>query len=842
MTAESYRRAKELFHAACALSPEERRAFLERACAGEDELRRELERLLRADGHAVHPIDTPAIEGGLGVSRQGLLELLGLEPAMPERIGPYRVRRKLGEGGMAVVWEAQQQNPQRPVALKVIRPGMLTRRALRRFQYEAQVLGRLQHPGIAQIYESGADESEYGPLPYLVMELIEGQSLTEYAEARGLDVRQRVKLMLKVCEAVQHAHARGLLHRDLKPRNILVTPEGQPKVLDFGVARALNRDPEHTTLETEAGLLIGTLAYMSPEQLEGDAAKVDSRADVYALGATLYELLAGQSPIEVRELSLAEAVRVIREVDPPALGAVNRACRGDLTTIVAKALEKEPARRYQTVSQLAEDLRRYLDRQPILAHPPSTVYHVRKLLSRHKAVAALAAVALLALLGGSAGMTVLYFRAARESQTARRTAEFLEKTFRLMHTDQGSPLVPIGKVLDDAAARIDRELDQRPEVVYGLRRMVAGGYYSLERYKESLEQFEKACAAALKVHGRLHADVAFLYKLIGDVHYTLGRYDQAQRSYGEALDIYRRVLGPRHPDSAEVLGQLGVMAMQRGDLTTAEQMLEEASAVFQRHYGADDPATAMAKTQQARLRMEQGRLDEAADLASSAVTVLRAHPNPGGNRLTQAINVLAAVRIAQGQRAEGIRLQREVLDIYRRKFGPDSAWVARQTLALASTLMDAGQTAEAESLLREVLARTDDDAPRRPPELPAAAAALGELLARRGAYAEAEAVARQGLRDYEAAGLADQDLHGYLLNVLGSALLREEKFEEAEGRLLQACSILSSVFRPEHPRVQTALRNLVDLYETWGKPEQAATFRARVLDSSATTDHRPAAP
>ncbi len=317
---------------------------------------------------------------------------------LPTSIGRYRILRLLGEGGMGMVYEAEQDFPQRIVALKVIRAGYATGEMLRRFENETQALGRLQHPGIAQIYDAGAVETPFGKQPYIAMELVRGQTLLDYCDSQKLNTRQRLELMAKICDAVQHAHQRGLIHRDLKPANILVGEDGQPKILDFGVARLTDSDAQ-ATRQTNMGEIIGTLAYMSPEQVSGEAEDIDTRSDVYALGVILYEVLSGKAPYAIGR-QIHEAVRAIRQDEPTALSSVNRTYRGDIETIVARALEKDKTRRYGSAAELAADIRRYLHDEPIVARPPSTTYQLQKFARRHKAlVSGIAAVFVVLALG-----------------------------------------------------------------------------------------------------------------------------------------------------------------------------------------------------------------------------------------------------------------------------------------------------------------------------------------------------------------------------------------------------------------------------------------------------------
>ena len=435
-------RVEELFGQAAELDPDARAAFLERACEGDQELRREVASLLAHDAADGDPFS----EGRLGLGQELLADAVfrgttanilpegASSPApLPEQIGHYRVLEKIGEGGMGTVYLAEQSHPHRRVALKMIRAGVLSRGLLRRFQQEAELLGRLQHPGIAQIYEAGAIDTEAGPQPYFAMEYVDGVELRRYAKQHNLGTREQLELVARICDAVHHAHQKGIIHRDLKPDNVLViegpSPAvagggaesallGQPKVLDFGVARATDCDVQVTTLQTDIGQLIGTVPYMSPEQVAGDSRLLDTRSDIYALGVILYELLSRRLPYDLRQKSIPEAARIIREEEPTRLSSISTMFRGDIDTIVGRTLEKDRERRYQSAAGLAADIRRSLASEPIVAHPPSTFYQLRKFAKRHTGLVAGLVLSFVILLAGTVTSLTFGVRAVREGKRA----------------------------------------------------------------------------------------------------------------------------------------------------------------------------------------------------------------------------------------------------------------------------------------------------------------------------------------------------------------------------------------------------------------------------------------
>ncbi|MFG0252320.1 MAG: serine/threonine-protein kinase, partial [Phycisphaerales bacterium JB038] len=489
-----------------------------------------------------------------------VLGVLG-EDQLPEQSGGFRIIKLLGRGGMGMVMEAEQEQPQRRVALKVVQSGLVNAQTLRRLQREAQILAVLDHPGIARIYSAGVVDFGYGGRPYYAMELIKGATITQYAEAEKLDTRGRLELFVKVCDAVQHAHEKGVVHRDLKPGNILVTPDGQPKILDFGVARTTNADVQLTTIQTETRQIVGTLPYMSPEQAISDRERIGVRSDVYSLGALLYELLVGRPPLNVKNRAVHEAVLVIRDEEPTRLGTINRTFRGDVEVMALKALAKEPQERYDSAAALAADARRWLSDQPILARPPSTIYQLLKFARRNKVVVA-GVLAIILILAAALLVVSLQAnslaRAKSDADYEARRATAVNELLQSAMTSVTAAGDGSRATLDDFLQAVQLSLDSGkhdPGVEISARMTLARVFTMAVRFEEAVEQYELVLALAESAERVDELTVTNATTGVRNLREILDSKSDAAQQAVRLLTIRRRMLAFREGRQFELLDE-----------------------------------------------------------------------------------------------------------------------------------------------------------------------------------------------------------------------------------------------------------------------------------------------
>lgn len=732
---------------------------------------------------------------------------------------------------MGVVYRAEQDNPRREVALKAMRLNLSSQEAMRRFELEAAILGRLKHPGIAQIHEAGMHDDGTGPRPYFAMELVDGPPLMAFADRERLPTRGRLELFAKICEAVNYAHQKGVVHRDLKPANILVVSEspdepsnpgatgppretskirGFPKILDFGVARATDSDLQATTMHTQTGQVVGTLPYMSPEQIVGEVGEIDTRSDVYALGVIAYELLAGQPPFEVANKSIAAAARTISEEEPPPLTKFDRAYGGDLNTIVLKALEKDPGRRYQSASDLAADVQRYLEHRPISARPGSTIYQLRKFARRNKAAVIGAAAVLGVLIGGLVSTSYGLAQAvrAREAEAEHRTLAEKSEGAAIAARDEAQAvtyfLIDMLRAIEPQARGADvsvREVLDRAETTVG----------------------EKFVGRPL-VEARVRYAMAVSYA-------GLDLFDKAQTHMAEAAALFQRQKGERDRETLMALTALTLIFSERGESSKGEAQARATLEVQRRVLGEEDAHTLLTMANLARAVRDQGRYSEAETLIRKALEVQNRRLGEEHSETLESMNMLGTIMFFQGRYAESEAQHRKTLEIRRRVRGEDHAITLGSMHNLANAVNAQGRFPEAEELHRRALAGRRRVMGEEHVNTLMSIDDLARNLRDQDRFAEAEELSRKALVGFRRA-LGDEhpDTLEAMQN-LAVAIQQQGRFEESDELLTTALDAANRTLGAEHPMTLAALQHLAALRLAMNKLEEAERYARQCLES-----------
>jgi serine/threonine protein kinase/Flp pilus assembly protein TadD len=874
MNPERFARLREILLNVAPLTASERESYLDRACAGDLDLRREVESLLE---RGVEDDELPAmIRTGGAARRFDMLPVAEWSPGdrFPEQIGPYRVLGILGRGGMGVVYLAEQAEPlRREVAIKLVQPGFDQRSVLARFETERHALALMEHPGIARVLDAGAAADGR---PYFVMEVVRGVPITEYCHANALPISDRLQLFQMVCLAVQHAHQKGIIHRDLKPSNLLVSiQDGKPfpKVIDFGIAKAIGEGSTGATL-TAVDQFVGTLAYMSPEQARGLSGSVDTRSDVYSLGVVLHELVTGKLPYETASRPLPDAVRAIVD-ERPLVNEVRESIDGrrldeDLVTIISKALEKDPERRYTTAAALAEDIERNLRGFPILARPPSTLYQLQKLVARHKAPVAFAATLVVLLITFAVTLAVQLdtarrerTRAEAETLKATRTSEFLQNMLASANPSVKNVDVRVRDVLDDAAREADFNLTEEPELEAAVRRTIGNTYLALGLYAKAESQLRRALDLRRRSAPGDPALVAqSLYdlaecRLSGDV--DVSALAAADTLFEQALGIRIDLWGPEHTEVATSLFQLGRLRRKQQRIAEAESLHAHVLAIREKLLGKTHPDVAQSLTALAgQVPAEQG----AAYMRRALEIFQSNHPGDHPNVAAALSNVARIVGPRLGEEAEAESLQIRALEMERRIWGDRHPRTAESMGYLGLIYSHHSQFAKAEPLLRRALEiQTEFHGAN---SVPAAWAhqGLGVFFGLKGDFPNAESsfsravsIFREKLPGSPSLGLALNGL-GKALDQLGKDgeaidVLREcdqiggssdplvasnlgvflnnrGRYTEAEPYVRKALALYQAA-RERHPRTATAYTNLGATLQGLGKLNEAESMYRKAL-------------
>ncbi len=816
MTPDRHARLAELFLAAVDLPAAERETFLSEHCQDDSEMRANVLKLLEADENR-DILHTPA----LGRDAADVIEhAASTIESVPSQIGQYKVLDVIGRGGMGTVYRARQSHPDRVVALKLIRPDLMSDSMVQRFRFEGEVLGRLQNPGIAQIFEAGDAGGERGRQPFLAMELVEGLPLLEFARCHRLSTRERMDLLSRICTAVHHAHQNGVIHRDLKPGNILVTESAQPKILDFGVARATDSDGRMTMLLTAAGQLVGTLAYMSPEQVSDNPCRVDARSDIYTLGVVGHELVTGELPYDLEGKSIPEAARIITEAEPtwPQPSAIES--RDDVRVIIGKALEKDETRRYHSAAAMADDIDRYLRDEPILARPASAVYHLRKFTRRHKGLVGGGAVAVLLLLLGIAGTSLGLVRAQNEAIKSNAVNEFF--TDVLSSADPfsatGGRETSLVEILDRAAERIDGTFPDQPRVEAAVRMTLGKTYDSLARYDEAAVQLQTALALNRSVYGEQHALVAEGLRMFATntVHRTAA-YETAENLLRQALAIQTNLTGPDDPKTVEILRDLAWTLKESKEYERAAELYTQALQIHRKATGDDNEMTAGILNDLGGIARTEGKIAEAERLYTESLALFRrlvdeTHPYVGIVESN-----LAVVLNAKGDHAGAQKRYRAAIKALSKAIGENHPRVGRVVNNLASLLHDQKKLVEADVEYRRALAIFRVSVGEDHADFASTLNNHAMLLWSLGKYEECASAYRR-FADYLTKQHGKDYWHVHLTNFyLGETLNKLNRVAEARRLLIESRAGLIDQVGPEDERAQYATQHLIDFLNERGE-------------------------
>ncbi len=857
MTPQRYERLRELFLSVCDLPAQQQAAALDEYCNDDPSMRNDILALLAMDAKEKGLLESPTLTDN--IQRQ-LTEALATqtETPTPKTIGDYRIVRKLGDGGMGTVFEAQQDHPRRTVALKIIRFGLASEKMLKRFEHEAHVLGLLQHPGIAQIYEAGTADTGSGPQPYFAMELVPGEPLSSYAKQRALGTRQCLELVSKLCDAIQHAHTKGVVHRDLKPGNILVTEDGQPKILDFGVARATDSDIQTTTLQTDIGQLIGTIPYMSPEQAGGNPDEIDTRSDVYSLGVLLYELLTNRLPHELKEKMIHEAVRVIREEEPTRLSSINPQLRGDVETIVAKALEKDKDRRYQTAGELAADIRRYLDDEPIEARPASAIYQFRKFTKRNKALVGGVAAAFVLLLFGITGTTWGMVRAiaaeenekthralAQEEAERARTesskyqeiAQFVQGILVGIDPEvaRGQDTTLLREIMTKAVARLEGELADQPEVEAALRNMIGLVYLSLAEFQLSELHLSRALELQTVRLGPTEHETLETMVNVANAILPQGRYEEVIVITMKARSQIIEHFGDKDDLLISCLNCLAAAQHNGGERRAAVATLRSAITIAEDLHGSESKEVIQSRSNLAASLIALDELDEAQQITDKVLQSSSARFGDHDPTTLSALNLRGQVLLRLGKLVEAEQTYRTLVSRCTKVLGISHDRTLNASVSLANSLIMAGSLDEASTLLDDTINRLDSRYGRGHPTSLRARSILGNLMYRLDNLEEAARVFADLTETEKEKYGADHPRTLVNLGNLALILTELDRSEEAEKTLREIVTIQRRTLGEYHPHTLSSLATLAGVLFDQGRIDESLQLRSKVVEGHERT-------
>jgi len=855
-------RDEELFTQALGLPTGERSDFLERACGDDTPLLQRVKALLKAHDRAGVFLEQTAQR--MAISARASIQV-GEKPG--DRIGPYKLLQQIGEGGGGIVFMAEEENPtHRKVALKIIKPGMDTRSVIARFEAERRALTLMDHPGIAKVFDAGATESGR---PYFVMELIRGIKITAYCDQNSLTTEKRLDLFIQVCQAIQHAHQKGIIHRDIKPSNILVTEpaEGRPLpvVIDFGIAKATSDQRlSEATLFTSFEMVVGTPAYMSPEQASLTSMEVDTRTDIYSLGVLLYELLAGSTPFDtgaLLKISPDEIRRVIREQEPqrpssrlnslPSAELIAvakrrktdsarliRTVRGDLDWIVIKALEKDRTRRYETANGLALDVKRFLGNETVSARPPGRLYRFQKTVVRNKLVFTAGGIVAILLVTSLIVVSVLLARerqVRREADTdkieAQQVTRFLETTLQGV-----GPSVALGRdttmlreILDKTADRVG-DMTNQPAVEAELCDVIGNLYREVGNYRRAEDLLGTAVAIRHKVSGPESAETATSLNNLGDAYMVQSKLPEAEQAYSQAWNIRQKIFGPDNADTAASLNDLSAVYRQEGKHTEAETMARAALAVRQKLSTDDSLDVADSLRNLCIILGDEGKWEESESTARRVLEIRRKLLGPVHPSVAAAMDDLAWACGARGKQEEAQKLEQDALAMRLKLLPENHPDVAISLYLIGDRMRQLNDLQSADSILRAAYSVQRKLLGDEDPDALYTLRSLGLALESEGKLTDAEQADRQALDTYLKQGDTENPDALSAVENLVRVLKSEKKFSDAE-------RLLDEILTPELAGKASSQRLLslrADLRARSGQWNEAADDAALAFEYQPT--------
>jgi eukaryotic-like serine/threonine-protein kinase len=837
---ERWARVKELFEATADLDPTQRAALLEKECGGDQALRSEVESLLESDELTGGFIEEPAF----AIPRD-LFPDDAEEPVAGRKFGAYQLIREIGRGGLGAVYLAARADDEyrKEVAIKVIRRGLDTDDIIRRFRNERQILAQLDHPNIARLIDGGTTDDG---LPYFVMEYVSGEPINAYCDAHALPTAERLALFRKVCAAVTYAHQNLVIHRDLKPSNILVTQTGEPKLLDFGIAKLLGTGDELFT-QTIPALRVMTPEYASPEQVKGD--KIMTTSDVYSLGVLLYELLTGQRPYRLKTRSPEEIARAITEQEPGRPSTAlhhdsrftshhSRSLRGDLDNIVLMAMRKEPARRYRSVGQFSEDIRRHLAGLPVIARKDTWDYRTGKFFRRNKLGIAASAVVALALIGGLAAALWQANEARRERDVANaeqlkatRINEFLQQmlSFSNQSVYSVAPVaqtknVTVNQMLDEIAPRIEAELADQPEVRAQILRTIASAFASQGIYDKAEKNYRSALETQTRIFGTDHAETAATMTQFGVLAMRQGKIAEADQLLENAVTFYRRQQARQAPDFRAVnlvtaMNFLGAIRMISTDLQSGGAIMEEALQIAENAdlHGKERFALAAVQGDVGLYLTRAGELERADRLLRESLAIHRQLSEYPRWEMGATLASLGELYNRKNQPDQALEFLVESERIYRQTLGDKNRYLAFNLQHQAIALSLQKNFTAAEPKARQQLAIYLEVVPENKLVAAIPNSVLGIVLVGNKRFDEAEGYLREGLQGLEQSPVKNHFIDVQAKIALSQCLLNQNRLAEAEQLALAAHAEARLNLGEQNPFAKAAAESLSKIQERQGK-------------------------